>query len=395
MTSDVYDLLTLLTNPHSKRPKAKSKATQKQATRTVKELTKVFTYSDVPFLCLSLPYLKSGKEGMTQKGYLHPKGPAEWKWRIIHFMDCQNTHIMVTDDNHPVRRGKSWVIHSICPARSSRETCLHDFSTVPCACLVLLFFSPVLPLDIMFNQMCVLFFSALSYLYSLGETVFTKCGQFTCQVERAQMMKNKGTAAGSLWCYMITLDKNVKQQLIHLLCDNGSNNQQRSQYYVLPPPASFWWRRWRWVVPVHYGAQRVLPQVHVQRSCLHLQRGEWTFFAISVKSFNMYLVFIKHCTCCQWGSSFSFCFSILQTYSEKCQTRANPSVDYCSLTGTVPPEAFPNWVENTVNQHFKLCVFTEAKIIELLVGGPTDLPTSSTWGRKTDRLRHRLLWGFS
>lgn len=73
---------------------------------TAKRLTDVFSYSDAPVLCVSLPCVKSGKEGMTQTGYLYPKGPVEWKWRIIHFMDCQNTHIMVTDDNHRVRRGK-------------------------------------------------------------------------------------------------------------------------------------------------------------------------------------------------------------------------------------------------------------------------------------------------
>lgn len=45
-------------------------------------------------------------------------------------MECQNTHIIVTDDNH--EEAKSWVIHSICPARSSCEICLYVFCTFPC-----------------------------------------------------------------------------------------------------------------------------------------------------------------------------------------------------------------------------------------------------------------------
>lgn len=63
-----------------------------------------FFYLYDTFLWISLPCVKSGKEDLTQTGY-GPKGPVEGKWQIIHFLDCQNTHIIVTDDNHPVRGG--------------------------------------------------------------------------------------------------------------------------------------------------------------------------------------------------------------------------------------------------------------------------------------------------
>lgn len=83
-------------------------------------------------------------------------------------MDCHNTHIMVTDDNHPVRREKSWVIHSICPARFSCETYSHEFSTAACCfcsfvkslLLSVAFFcllSPRLRLFTSFSHSCALF----------------------------------------------------------------------------------------------------------------------------------------------------------------------------------------------------------------------------------------------
>lgn len=65
-----------------------------------------FFYLYDTFLWISLPCVKSGKEDLTQTGY-GPKGPVEGKWQIIHFLDCQSTHIIVTDDNHPVRGGKT------------------------------------------------------------------------------------------------------------------------------------------------------------------------------------------------------------------------------------------------------------------------------------------------
>ncbi len=139
----------------------------------VKQLKEVFTYSDVPFLCISLLCVKSGKEGKPQTSYLYPKGAVEWKWRIIHFMGCQNTHIMVTDDNHPVRKGKSWVIHFIWSARSSCETCLHEFCSVSCflsfsslCCFkssLTVFFSPLLSLHTLFSQVCVPFFAFFTF----------------------------------------------------------------------------------------------------------------------------------------------------------------------------------------------------------------------------------------
>lgn len=51
-------------------------------------------------------------------------------------MRCQNTHIMDTDDNH--EEGKSWVIHSICPAWSSCWISLHEFCSWLC-CFLLFF----------------------------------------------------------------------------------------------------------------------------------------------------------------------------------------------------------------------------------------------------------------
>lgn len=81
-------------------------------------------------------------------------------------MDCQNTHIMVTDDNHQVRRGKSWVIHSIWPARSSCETfCANSalllvdvFPCLSCSyCSPSVFLPSILPRGTCFSEMSVLF----------------------------------------------------------------------------------------------------------------------------------------------------------------------------------------------------------------------------------------------
>lgn len=178
---------------------------------TAKRLTGVFSYSDAPVLCVSLPCVKSGKEGMTQTGYLYPKGPVEWKWRIIHFMDCQNTHIMVTDDNHRVRRGKKLghPLHLPC-----------DFFTVPWCflsisisllfsvfsfCLVLTFH----PLVFLWTPYQVEFFFSFFPSSSLfmRKNSLSKSGRFTSEVESAQMAKKKTKCimAGSLKCDTMTL----------------------------------------------------------------------------------------------------------------------------------------------------------------------------------------------
>lgn len=150
---------------------------------TVKRLMDVFTDSDSPVLCVFLPCVKSGKEGMTQTGYLYPKGPVEWKWRIIHFMDCQNTHIMVTDDNHRVRRGEKLghPLHLPCEVFLWNLFCANSslflgvFSLFPLLCcsqcsLFVLTFRPLVFLWTLYQVEFWFSFFPL-HLYSWGWTV--------------------------------------------------------------------------------------------------------------------------------------------------------------------------------------------------------------------------------
>lgn len=118
-------------------------------------------------------------------------------------MECQNTHIIVTDDNH--EEAKSWVIHSICPARSSCEICLYVFCTFPCFLSIFVVFvvlnvpfiffflflgSLFLPHSSSWHHI-VKFMYCSSALFILWKTVLIKFGHCLSTREGTNDKKNK------------------------------------------------------------------------------------------------------------------------------------------------------------------------------------------------------------
>lgn len=140
--------------------------------------------------------------------------------------------------------GKSWVIHSICPARSSCETCSHKLCTVPWFCLSSVsllfsvfslsfsFFPPlILHLGSLFSQMCVLISCPL-YLYSLGKKRFVF---FSHKIWSIYLSNREGTndkkikllnpcgEHGDILLLTVKRLSREQQKYIHPPCDNGWN----------------------------------------------------------------------------------------------------------------------------------------------------------------------------
>lgn len=127
-------------------------------------------------------------------------------------MDCQNTHIMVTDDNHPVSRERAgsstpFALQGLPVKRVRTNSALFlDLVFLQCLCCLV----PCLRLFLSFSPLsfilapclvkCASLFPAPFIFIHWGKRFFslTKFGQFTFQIERAQMTKKTKTAE-SLW----------------------------------------------------------------------------------------------------------------------------------------------------------------------------------------------------
>lgn len=123
---------------------------------------------------------------------------------------------------------------------------VHVFVLLSVSLVFLSFSPPFSLLAACLVKVVCLFFCPL-HLYSLGERVFTKFGQFTCRsaVERAQMAKTNVPLLdpwGASWWYFTFSSKRLsreQQQLIHPLCDNGCNTNNALNIMSFHPQPPF------------------------------------------------------------------------------------------------------------------------------------------------------------